>query len=93
VGAGHVTVDTPRVEVLTVPSGSPSIGLVTDTELPAVPDRVDPPFVAGERAMLESWLDFHRATLLRSATGSPTSSSGSARSRRPPSACSGSCGT
>jgi uncharacterized damage-inducible protein DinB len=27
-------------------------------------ERLDPPFVASERAMLESWLDFHRATLL-----------------------------
>lgn len=26
--------------------------------------RVDPPFVADERAMLEAWLDFHRSTLL-----------------------------
>lgn len=25
--------------------------------------RVDPPFVTGERAMLDAWLDFHRATL------------------------------
>ena len=29
---------------------------------PDVP-RADPPYVAGEREMLESWLDFHRATL------------------------------
>ena len=27
-------------------------------------DRRDPPFAAAERAMLESWLDYHRATLL-----------------------------
>jgi len=27
-------------------------------------DRGDPPFVADERPMLDSWLDFHRATLL-----------------------------
>ncbi|HKS99401.1 MAG TPA: DinB family protein [Rugosimonospora sp.] len=26
--------------------------------------RTDPPTVAGEREMLESWLDYHRATLL-----------------------------
>jgi uncharacterized damage-inducible protein DinB len=26
-------------------------------------DRVDPPFVNDERSMLDSWLDFHRATL------------------------------
>jgi uncharacterized damage-inducible protein DinB len=27
------------------------------------PNRIDPPYVAGERAMLESWLEYHRATL------------------------------
>jgi uncharacterized damage-inducible protein DinB len=26
--------------------------------------RIDPPFVADERAMLETWLDYHRDTLL-----------------------------
>jgi hypothetical protein len=26
-------------------------------------NRVDPPFVAGERAMLDAWLDWHRATV------------------------------
>jgi uncharacterized damage-inducible protein DinB len=26
-------------------------------------NRIDPPYVAGERAMLESWLEYHRATL------------------------------
>lgn len=26
-------------------------------------ERTDPPIVAGEREMLDSWLDFHRATL------------------------------
>jgi uncharacterized damage-inducible protein DinB len=31
--------------------------------------RLDPPVVAGEREMLESWLDFHRATLLWKCTG------------------------
>ena len=31
-------------------------------ETPA--DRVDPPFQAPERPMLEAWLDYHRATLL-----------------------------
>jgi uncharacterized damage-inducible protein DinB len=31
--------------------------------------RADPPFVAGEREMLESWLDFHRATLLWKCAG------------------------
>jgi uncharacterized damage-inducible protein DinB len=28
------------------------------------PRRVDPPFVADERTMLETWLEFHRVTLL-----------------------------
>ncbi len=28
------------------------------------PNRVDPPLIAGERQMLDSWLDFHRETLL-----------------------------
>jgi len=31
--------------------------------------RVDPPTVAGERASLEGWLDFHRATLLYKCQG------------------------
>jgi uncharacterized damage-inducible protein DinB len=32
-------------------------------------DRLDPPVAAGERAMLESWLEFHRATLLTKCEG------------------------
>ena len=31
--------------------------------------RVDPPMVAGERQSLESWLDYHRATLLYKCQG------------------------
>ncbi|SDS05053.1 DinB family protein [Actinopolymorpha singaporensis] len=31
--------------------------------------REDPPVAAGERAMLESWLEFHRATLLTKCEG------------------------
>ncbi len=38
-------------------------------ELPAVPDRVDPPFLDGERAAVEAWLEFHRATLLHKCAG------------------------
>jgi uncharacterized damage-inducible protein DinB len=34
-----------------------------------VPGRIDPPFVNDERAMLESWLEFHRATLLMKCDG------------------------
>ena len=33
------------------------------------PRRVEPAFVAGERAMLEAWLEFHRATLLLKCEG------------------------
>jgi len=33
------------------------------------PRRVDPAFVAGERAMLEQWLEFHRTTLLLKCEG------------------------
>jgi uncharacterized damage-inducible protein DinB len=32
-------------------------------------ERVDPPYVAGERPMLESFLDYHRDTLLRKCAG------------------------
>jgi hypothetical protein len=32
-------------------------------------ERVDPPYLAGERAMLENWLEWHRATLLRKCAG------------------------
>jgi hypothetical protein len=31
--------------------------------------RIDPPDVAGERAALEGWLDYHRATLLTKCAG------------------------
>jgi hypothetical protein len=33
------------------------------------PRRIPPPFVAGEREMLESWLEFHRVTLLLKCEG------------------------
>lgn len=33
------------------------------------PDRVEPPFVADERAALEGWLEYHRATLLTKCAG------------------------
>ena len=32
-------------------------------------DRAEPPLVAGERASLESWLEFHRRTLLVKCAG------------------------
>lgn len=34
-------------------------------------ERVDPPFVADERTMLDTWLDFHRATLAMKCDGLP----------------------
>lgn len=33
------------------------------------PRRIDPPLIAGEREMLEAWLDFHRVTLLLKCEG------------------------
>ena len=39
------------------------------TEFPPVPERVDPPYRDGERAAVEAWLDFHRATLLHKCAG------------------------
>jgi uncharacterized damage-inducible protein DinB len=35
----------------------------------AAPEPADPPFAAGERTTLESWLEFHRATLLLTCDG------------------------
>jgi uncharacterized damage-inducible protein DinB len=34
-----------------------------------VPERSDPPYIADERRRLDSWLDFHRATLLSKCAG------------------------
>ena len=42
---------------------------MSEPEFPTATGRQDPPFVAGEREMLESWLDFHRATLLSKCEG------------------------
>jgi hypothetical protein len=39
------------------------------TEFPPAPSRVDPPYLDGERAAVEAWLDFHRATLLQKCAG------------------------
>ncbi len=36
---------------------------------PVVPGRVNPPYVADERALLAAWLDFQRATLLDKCAG------------------------
>jgi uncharacterized damage-inducible protein DinB len=33
------------------------------------PERVDPPMIAGERAMLAAWLDYHRETLALKCSG------------------------
>lgn len=37
--------------------------------LPAAPPREDPPLAADERSVLDSFLDYHRATLLRKCAG------------------------
>lgn len=37
--------------------------------LPVAPSREDPPLSADERSVLESFLDYHRATLLRKCAG------------------------
>jgi len=42
---------------------------MSNTEFPPATGRTDPPFVAGEREMLQAWLDFHRATLLSKCEG------------------------
>ena len=39
------------------------------TEFPPAPDRVDPPYRDGERAAVQAWLEFHRATLLAKCAG------------------------
>jgi hypothetical protein len=41
---------------------------MSETKLPQ-PARRDPPVGADERGMLESWLEFHRATLLTKLDG------------------------
>src|SRR3954464_6762508 len=38
-------------------------------EFPPAPDRIDPPYRDGERAAVQAWLDFHRATLLAQSEG------------------------
>jgi uncharacterized damage-inducible protein DinB len=44
--------------------------MTTDDAWSAPPvERVDPPYVADERQMLETWLDFHRQTLLTKCAG------------------------
>jgi hypothetical protein len=35
----------------------------------AAPEPADPPFAAAERTTLESWLEFHRASLLLTCDG------------------------
>jgi uncharacterized damage-inducible protein DinB len=62
-----VRVSTPSLRPLSCRCQGP-IGTVTTMVIPTV-DRTDPPFVAGEREMLDRWLDFQRATLLHKASG------------------------
>ena len=42
---------------------------MTEPVVPKTTDRVDPPLAATERGMLDSWLEFHRATLLTKCEG------------------------
>jgi hypothetical protein len=42
---------------------------VSTPGVPPAPERVRPPFRDGERAALEAWLEFHRATLLGKCAG------------------------
>jgi uncharacterized damage-inducible protein DinB len=42
---------------------------MTEPEFPPARGRHDPPYKAGEREMLDAWLDFHRATLLSKCEG------------------------
>ncbi|HET6627974.1 MAG TPA: DinB family protein [Nocardioidaceae bacterium] len=42
---------------------------MTEPNPDPVTDRKDPPFVAAERDMLDSWLDYHRDTLLSKCAG------------------------
>ena len=49
--------------------GTTTFSRVTRPELLSEIQRADPPYVADERTMLEAWLDYHRATLLRKCEG------------------------
>ena len=48
------------------PPGRYVVGVVDDL---ADPRRIEPPFVLGEREMLEAWLEFHRTTLVLKCEG------------------------
>jgi hypothetical protein len=43
--------------------------VTTPPEFPPAPERADPPYRDGERAAVEAWLEFHRATLLVKCAG------------------------
>jgi hypothetical protein len=45
-------------------TGAGWLGSCGMTWIVPVPERSDPPYAADERRRLDSWLDFHRATLL-----------------------------
>src|SRR3954451_23941943 len=50
-------------------STGPAKHAVPMPPFPPAPDRVDPPYRDGERAAVEAWLEFHRATLLMKCAG------------------------
>jgi len=56
----------PTTGSTTGPTTGPSTGPTTGW---SAPERVDPPFTAGEREGLAAWLDYHRATLLTKCAG------------------------
>jgi uncharacterized protein DUF664 len=53
---------------LSIPTRSPVTTEVSAVTAPEV-DRTEPRRVSDERTMLEDWLDYHRATLLRKCAG------------------------
>jgi hypothetical protein len=53
--------------VTSLTEGEPVVRAVTTPDDTAF--RTDAPFIAGEREMLQSWLDYHRGTLLWKAAG------------------------
>ena len=42
------------------------------TEFPVAPNRIDPPYLDGERDAVRAWLEFHRETLLHKCAGLTT---------------------
>src|SRR5262245_25650148 len=66
IGLGHV--DLPREVRLDVGADASSVMGVVVVPVSGV-ERVEPPRTAGEREMLESWVDYYRATMLLKCEG------------------------